>query len=259
MAEDSSSESTWSGVVTSFGRFLITATGVPGGGAAFNAAVDLIRAIEGAQDAQTEMLNAIRQDVELLRHQAFKGGKLRLEEVARVGPESDRYVTLLEEAASRFLDAESMCDSLEESAVNELYLGLTLSLLNNRNDALHWLRLSAETGTDAARELAKAAANIKVYKSKKTVALSATVSAVLYPAAPVVLTRVYLKKRKLKREAHATVDVLAGFLPFVNAAVSCHNSLGLEAPMPTLELAQTGKTSWALQESPGEQRPMAIQ
>lgn len=249
-------ESPWASVVLSFGRFLVATSGVPGGSEAFNTAVDLIRSVEGAQDAQAEMLNAIHEDVELLRLQAFKSGKLRLEEVARAGAQSDRYVTMLNEAASRFLDAEPMCTSPEERAVNELYLGLTLSLLNSRDDASHWLQVSTVTGTDAVRELAKSAGNIKVYKSKKTVALSATLSAVLYPAAPIVITSALIKKRRRKREAHATVDVLADFLPFVNAAVSCHNTLGLHTSMPTLELEQTGKNTWDLRESSDEQPTM---
>lgn len=228
--------------MVAFGRFVVAAAGIPGGAEALNTAVDLIRAIEGAQDAQTEMLNAIHEDVELLRLQAFRSGKLRLEEIATIGPDNDRYTTLLNEAAARFLDAEPMCSSLEESAVNELYLGLTLGLLNSTHDASRWLGKSAVTGASAARKLAEEAGNIKVLKSKK----AATLAVIYYPAGLFVL----MKKRRKKQEAQAKADALADFLPFVNAAASCHNALGLDAPMLSLELTPTGKNNWTLQEAP---------
>jgi hypothetical protein len=233
----------WSGVVLAFGKFVAAAAGmagIPGGAQALDTAVDLIRAIEGAQDAQAQMLNAIHEDVELLRLQAFRTGKIRLEEIARIGPDSERYATLLGEAETRFLDAEPMCSSAEESAVNQLYLGLTLGLKNSRKDASHWLAKSAVSGTAAAQSLAEEAGNIKVFKSKKTAALAA----IYYPVGVVVL----FKKRRKKQEASAKADALAEFLPFVNAAVSCHNALGIDEPMPSLELTPTGKRKWMLQE-----------
>lgn len=238
-----SSQSPWSGVVLSFCRFL--AASVPGGGEAVDCAVGLLHAIEGAQDAQAEMLNAIHADVELLRLQAFRSGTLRLHEAARVGPESDRRSTLLNEAASRFLDAEPMCSCLEEGAINQLHLGLTFGLLNEREDASYWLGKSAASGTAVAQAIAEAAGSIKVLKTKKAVAAWS----LFYPAWAVVGPVVLLKKRKKKLEAHAAAEALGDFLPFVNTAVSCHNALGLEAPISTMELNQTGKSTWTLQES----------
>jgi hypothetical protein len=236
-------ESPWFNVMLTFGRSLVTASGVRGGNEALDCAVDLIRAVEGAQQAQAEMLNAIHVDVELLRLQAFRSGQLRLEEAARIGPRSERYLTLLNEASTRFLDAEPTCNSLEERAVNELNLGLTLSLLRSPEDASYWLKASAVSGSEAARVLAEAAGNIKVLKSKKAAALAA----IYYPAGIVVLLK---KKKKKRQEAHVASEALADFLPFVNTAVTCHNALGLDAPMPVLELTQTGKNNWTLQEGP---------
>ena len=232
----------WSNVALTFGRIVVTAAGIPGGTDALNTAVDLVRALQGAQDAQTEMLNAIHQDVELLRLQAFRSGKLRLEEIAHIGPDSERYTPLLNEAASRFLDAESTCSSLEELAVNKLYMGLTLGLLNDRKGASRWLGESAVTGAVAARTLAEEAGNIKVLKTKTT----ATLATIYYPAGLIVL----MKKRRKKQQAQAKADALANFLPFVNAAASCHNALGLDAPLPFLELTPTGRNKWTLQGAP---------
>ena len=234
-------QSPWCGVVLTFGRFLVATADVPGG-EAIDRAVGLIQAIEGAQDAQAEMLNAIHADVELLRLQAFRSGKLRLHEAACVDSQSERRTTLLNEAASRFLDAEPMCSCLEEGAVNQLYLGLTFGLLNNRDDASYWLGASAACGTAAARAFAQAAGSIEVLKPKKAVAVTALL---FYPAGAIFL----LKHRKRKQETYAASHVLGEFLPFVNTAVSCHNALGVEAPISTLELHQTGKTTWTLQES----------
>jgi hypothetical protein len=235
--------SPWSSVVLRFGRFPVAATGVPGG-EAIDCAVGLIEAIEGAQDAQAEMLNAIHADVELLRLQAFRSGKLHLHEAARVNPQCERRTTLFNEAASRFLDAEPMCSCLEEGAVNQLYLGLTFGLLNNRDDASYWLGTSAACGTAAARAFAEAAGNINVVKSKKAVAATALLR---YPAGATYLLK--KRKRKRKQEAHAAPHALGEFLPFVNTAVFCHNALGVEAPISTLELQQSGKTTWTLQDS----------
>jgi hypothetical protein len=235
------SQSPWCRVVLTFGRFMVAAEGVPDGGEAIDCAVGLIQAIEGVQDAQAEMLNAIHADVDLLRLQAFRSGKLRLHEVARVDPRSGRRTTLLNEAASQFLDAEPMCSCLEEGAVNQLYLGLTFGLLSNRDDASYWLGASAACGTAAARAFAEAAGNIKVLKSNKAVAVTALL---FYPAGAI-----FLLKKKKKQEGHAAADALGEFLPFVNTAVSCHNALGVEAPISALELHQTGKTTWNLQES----------
>jgi hypothetical protein len=100
---------------------------------------------------------------------------------------------------------------------------------------------SAVSGSGAARSLAEEAGNVKVLKSKKAAALAA----VYYPAGFFVL----MKKRRKKQEAHAKVEALADFLPFVNAAVACHNALGLAAAMPTLELTPAGKNKWTLQEA----------
>lgn len=233
------SQCPWSSVVLTFGRFLVAAVG---DGDAVDRAEGLIQAIEGAQDAQAEMLNAIHADVDLLRLEAFRSGKLRLSEAARVDPQSGRRTTLLNEAATWFLDAEPMCSCLEEGAVNQLYLGLTFGLLNIRNDASYWLGASAACGTAAARAFAEAAGSIKVLQSKKAVAVTALL---FYPAGAIFL----LKKRQGKQEAHVAAHALEEFLPFVNTAVSCHNALGVEAPISTLELYQTGKTTWTLQES----------
>ena len=173
------SPSPWCSVVLTFGQFMVAAECVPGGGETIDRAVGLIQAIEGAQDAQAEMLNAIHADVELLRLQAFRSGRLCLHEVARVDPQCERRTTLLHEAASQVFDAETMCSCLEEGAVNQLYLGLTFGLLNNRDDASYWLGASAACGTAAARAFAEAAGSIKVLKSKKAVAVTALL---FYPA-----------------------------------------------------------------------------
>ncbi len=240
------SQSAWSSVVLTFGRFLVAAAGAPGCGEAIDCAVGLIQAIEGAQDAEAKMLNAFHADVELLRLQAFRSGKLRLHEAARADPQSERRTTLLNEAASRFLDAEPMCSCLEEGAVNQLYLGLTFGLLNNRDDASYWLGTSAACGTAAACAFAEAAGSIKVLKSEKTVAVTVLLR---YPAGALILLNKRNKKRKRKREAHAAARALGDFLPFVNTAVSCHNALGVKAPISALELNKTGRATWTLQDS----------
>ena len=51
-------QSPWCSVVLTFGRFMVAAEAVPGGGELIDSAVGLIQAIEGAQDTQAEMLNA---------------------------------------------------------------------------------------------------------------------------------------------------------------------------------------------------------
>ena len=228
-------ESPWTKVAVSFGSLMAASVG---GGAAFDCAVELIRAIEGTQDAQTALLNAIYEDVELLRLQAFRSGKLRLEEVATVGLQSDRSKILLNEAAERFYDAEPMCSSQEESAINELYLGITFGLLDSREDASRWLRKSAASGSDAARRLAEAG-NIKVMSKKKAIFLLGAY------AAPYFL----VKNRKKKLGAQGAAEALVDLLPFVNAAASCHNALGVEDSMPGLQLIPTGKNKWALEET----------
>ncbi len=240
------SQSPWSSVVLTFCRFLVA--GVPGGGEAIDCAVGLLHAIEGAQDAQAEMLNAIHADVELLRLQAFRSGQLRLHEAARVGSQSDRRSTLLNEAASRFLDAEPMCSCLEESAINQLHLGLTFGLLNEREDSSYWLGTSAASGVAVAHAIAEAAGSIKVLKTKKGVAGVAASVLSIYPAV-VVVPLLLLKKRKKRLDARAAAQALGEFLPFVNTAVACHNALEVEAPISSLELNQTGKLTWILQES----------
>ena len=232
----------WLAVMESFGHFAVAVSGVPGGSEAVDCAVNLIKAIEGTQDVQSEVLNAIHADVELLRLQAFRGGQLRLEEAARVRPGNDRYVTLIDEASSHFLDAESMCASLEEKCVNELYLGLSLSLLAHSDDALYWLKASAASGSEAAHALATESGNVKVLKSKTATALAV----LYYPAGAAILMR----KRKKVHDANAATQTLADFLPIVNTAAHCHNELNVEEPLPALELTKTRRKSWTLQEGP---------
>jgi hypothetical protein len=230
----------WLTVMTSFGRFVAATSGVPGGSEAVDCAVNLIKALEGTQDAQSEVLNAIHADVELLRLQAFRGGQLRLDEAARVGPGNDRYDTLINEASSHFLDAESMCETLEEKCVNELHLGLSLCLLNHSEDALYWLKASAASGSEAAQVLAKEAGNVKVLKSKTATALAV----LYYPAGAAIL----LRKRKKLHDAHAATQTLADFLPIVNTAAHCHNGLTGDDPLPAIGLTKTGRNKWTLQE-----------
>jgi hypothetical protein len=171
----------------------------------------LIQAIEGAQDVQAEMLNAIHADIDLLRLRAFRSGKVRLHEAARVNPQCERRTTLLNEAASRFLDAESMCSCLEEGAVNQFHLELTFGLLNNRADASYWLGASAACGTAAARAFAEAAGSIKVLKSEKAVAVTALL---FCPAGATFLLKKRKRKMKRKQDAHAAAHALGEFLLF---------------------------------------------
>lgn len=121
--EPAGHEGGWGGVVEAFARVAAEASGVPGGAKTVDALVDLLRAIHRVQDDQAAMLNAIQQDVELLRTTAYNSALFLMSEAARVGPDDDHYAKFLDQAALDLFQAHASCASLEEQSVVEFHPG----------------------------------------------------------------------------------------------------------------------------------------
>ena len=225
----------WQGVAGAFSHFVWVASSSAANPAQLiEAATKLIGALHASQDQQMQVLKVIQEDAELLRTAAFKTAMISLQDAALVGPTSDRYTGLLEEAARELKDAWATCASLEEEFYVAFLLGNTWLLLNERALASEWVRRSYETGHDLVTELASRADDTRLMEHKSSSALATMTGAVL----PVVGVGMMMKRHAKKSKAKDAKGALEAVIPWYNTAVSCLNALTEGDPVPLVEIGR---------------------
>jgi hypothetical protein len=216
-------------------------SGVPGD------PVAVVRALLGVQDAQTTMLNLIARDVALVREGPFRSAQARLEQAARAGVRNPRYSKLLEESESRFIDAIAQAASAQERAVVEFHLGYVCCLLNERDEAKHWIVTSEKTAKSVLVELMFLAEDVRIGDKDIPWAIKHTEPLQFLP--PVwAATGVLFGRTKLRKvwRAQRAISALRTFVPFVNCSEASSRIVrGLSNRPPTYDLRQENRR-WSL-------------
>jgi hypothetical protein len=106
---------------------------------------DLVIALSGVSDTQTELLKSIKADTLLLRQEPFQTAITLMDEAKRVGPHDERWVQFLEQARDNLYRAKSLAASPAEQAV--VYFGLACAFLtlDQSTDARHWIGESVQS------------------------------------------------------------------------------------------------------------------
>jgi len=186
--------------------------------------------VTGSESAQEQLLQSIDAKVDALVKGPYNTGRTYLREAARKGALGKPQRPDIEHALASFFTAHGQAASVQSRALVEYHLGLTLLLLDRQDDAIHWLAEAHRSGYAVSTELARQAADIKVFQSSG----SATAVAVMYP--PGLLVALGMKLKKMVN-AEQRRDMLTGFLPFVGCAARSHNCLvERELHLPALEL-----------------------
>ena len=159
----------WVAVTKSAAKLAAVASGVPGVGEA----VDLVFALAGISDAQTELLGSIKKDTELLRGEPFKTGGTLLSEARRVGPSHPQYKQFLGGAQDSFYRAYSLAAGPEERAVVAFNLTTLFLALGRSADALHWYAQSRQACREAVADVVRGAVfdlggNLKIFDERET-------------------------------------------------------------------------------------------
>jgi|GEM_PF-5718868 len=247
--------SAWGGVATSVARFAATALNLPGGSSSVDAAVDVLHALSGVQDAQTAMLESLAQEVQLLRAAPYKTALLLVGEAARVGPSGDGYEKFLGDASTQLYEAHSLCDSVEEQAVVEFHLGLVYMLLDKPSDAVYWLLESCKSGHKVLDDLAARAGDVTVVKHKSVAALTTLSSVVLWPVTLPIGAALLAKKHEKRVASKAASATVEQFVPFVNTAADCYNSLGPATRAARIVVSRDRHGHLVLEEAGGDPPP----
>ncbi len=101
--------------------------------------VDLVVALSGTGDAQTELLKSIKADTQLLRQEPLQTAITLMSEAERVGPNDERWVQFLKDAVASLYKAKSLAASSEEKAIVYFGLGCAYLTLGYSRDARYWI------------------------------------------------------------------------------------------------------------------------
>ena len=127
--------------------------------------VDLVLALSGVGDAQTELLTSIKADTLLLRGEPLQTAVTLMGEAHRVGPSDERWAQFLNRAIESLYRAKSLAASSEEQAVVQFGLACAYLTLNEPTDARHWIEESLESEREALSALLRESRGIKDVRS----------------------------------------------------------------------------------------------
>ena len=230
------STSTWTKIARS-----IVETSVSGSPTALTGAgFDLLIALVGVKDEQSQLLQSIDRQVGLLRAGPFTAGRLRLEEAARVRHDAARAHGFLDEARQQFYNAHAVAASSHERGIVETHLGVVYYLLGQREDSRHWFTRAHTSLSELAHQLSHDAGNIRVLRTRSSVAITSTVFATT--VGPAVLAA---KIRKVWQSERA-LQALTQLIPLINAVAQSATAIGSRGLM-SYQLVPNGE-GWTLQQ-----------
>ena len=256
----------WVNVAKAASELVDAVTGVPVAGLA----VALLRAISGAEDAQTAMLKSIAQDVSLIREGPFRSAQKYLEIARANGRKHPRYEHQLGQAQHQLVLAYGHAGSAQEKSVICYHLGLVALLRSDIDQADPKLRESYKDEAELqlresyghcrsvvgtlAEDLTKTSLSEKLKKNLDRIAddhpsateaggLAAlgviTVSGAAAFVAPLVAGAVVVNSADKLNRARRNYRVgtkLESYAPFVNAVVRTLNAVLGNAAQPGLAL-----------------------
>jgi len=107
--------------------------------------IDLVLALSGVGNAQTELLKSIKADTLLLRKEPLQTAVTYMGEAKRVGPSHKRWAQFLEHAIESLYRADNLAASSEEHAVVQFGLACAYLTLEEPTNARHWIEESVKS------------------------------------------------------------------------------------------------------------------
>lgn len=108
-------------------------------------AVDLLKAMSRAEDAETATRGSIERQAALIRGGPFRAALEHLATALRYGPEHPDYGGHLKRARDRLCEALSQSASVQQKSLIRYYLGLVEMLRGNKTEAEYQWREAIET------------------------------------------------------------------------------------------------------------------
>lgn len=223
----------WVSVTAAAAKASFALAGVTGAGPV----VDLVLALSGVGNAQTELLKSIKADTRLLREEALRTAVTQMAEAKRVGPSDERWSQFLHDAVSNLYRANSLAASLEEQAVVQFGLACAYLTLNKTVDAQHWIEESVKSERAVLDALLKKRLGIIDLREKdKSVRLSA-VDNLLFELGPMLGILAVGAKGQVKLQVlQKRIETFRRFLQFANAVEICAAAICNRSGTEILEL-----------------------
>lgn len=206
--------------------------------------VDLVLALSGVGDAQTELLTSIKADTLLLRQEPLQTAVTLMGEANRVGPGDERWTQFLDRAIESLYRAESLAASSEERAVAQFGLACAYLTLNEPTDARHWIEESLESEREALNALLRESRGITDGRGAQKRKGGSIVSRLLVVGilggrvvgkvtSTALTSRDAIETRIMKKR----VEILQRFLHFANAVEICAAAICGRPETKILELS----------------------
>jgi hypothetical protein len=225
--------------------------------------IDLVLALSGVGDAQTELLKSIKADTLLLRREPLQTAVTLMNEAKRVGPGDERWAQFLYSAIDSLYQAIGLSKSPEERAIVQLGLACAYLTLDKPRDARHWIEESVESE--------RAALNTLLWECRDVVNVPYTIGEIsnllesYFPYdAPSAFEKFLLRLEKIRAQGGAGVragkelllqgriETLRRFLYFANAVEICAAAICGGSETKILDLIRRGTplsdSRWSLRE-----------
>ena len=205
--------------------------------------VDLVVALSGVGDAQTELLKSIKADTRLLRQEPLQTAATMIGEAKRVGPSDERWTQFLTDATKSLYRAKSLAASSEEEAV--VYFGLACAwlTLNKPADARHWIGESVKSERKVLDAFLRRYQRIidpqEALDYEKMLKL---VTLMQEPLADEPDSRARIKIQASRKQ----VETFQRFLPFANAAEISAATICARSEIEIMTLLNTQRGEYAL-------------
>ena len=208
----------WVSVTAAAAKASFALAGVTGAGPV----VDLVLALSGVDNAQTELLESIKADTLLLRQEPLRTAVTLMGEAKRVGPDDERWAQFLREAIGSLYRANSLAVSLEEQAVVQFGLACAYLTLNKTVDARHWIEESVKSERAVLNALLQKRRGIIDSRGKdKSIRLGA-VDNLLFGLRPLLGILAVIAKAQVKAQVlQKRIETFRCFLQFANAVEIC--------------------------------------
>jgi hypothetical protein len=204
-------------IAESLVKLMAAVAQVPGA----DAAIQIIRALGGIEEAQVVMLRQIGSDVKLIREGPFHSAREHLETAMRRAGKGQEYEHHLERANDLLIDALGQSASVKESSVIKFNLGVVAVIRGDRAEARYRLKQAQRDCRKVSDELARAA--------KVRVRVNPTGSLPLL-ASTAVLSGL------LDKGGRQATTALKAYLPFATTVAQTHNAIDPSAVIPVPQL-----------------------
>ena len=193
--------------------FVASISQIPGA----EAGLSLIKALLGVEDAQSRLLKAMSDNIELVRRGPFRAATEQVAIAARSKFRSAGYTRHLQLAEDHLVTALGLSNSVQEHALVNYQLGLVLLLEGQRDESLHRLETSYEECRAVVRSLM---ADIDAVAPK-------SLGEMMTSAVAISMNPSFGDSKRRIQEiwtAEKAIRALRPFVPFANSVVASLNA-----------------------------------